>query len=91
MKTDMLSKPLEVGDYVYTIRKEYRDLVVARIVQFTPKQIRVIYPAGWTSNLHPELYLTSQVIKIETQDLVNIPSSTKQRLDQIYDQSVAAA
>lgn len=69
--TDLLNKSLQVGDHVFVTRKNYRDLVVAKITAFTPKQVRVVYPASWSSTSLEE-YLTSQVIKIETIDLKNI-------------------
>ena len=70
--TDLLRKPLVQGDYVFVTRKNYRDIVLARIVRFTPQQVRVVYP---TYNNYFEEYLTSQVVKVDPVDLENRPQS----------------
>ena len=92
MQTDMLNKPLEIGDYVFVTRKNYRDLVVSRVIGFTPKQIRVVYQASWSST-SSETYLTGQVIKIAPEDLVNLPAyeqKRKEALDQFFEKEKAA-
>lgn len=52
---DFLGKELELGDMVVTTRPNYRDLVKAKIVAFTPMKVRVEYK-GWSGNL--ETYLS---------------------------------
>ena len=44
---DFFGYELAVGDRVAFILNGYRDLVVARIVAFTPKQVRVSYVNTW--------------------------------------------
>lgn len=83
-KKDILGKPLEVGDYVFVTRKNYRDIVISRIISFTPKQVRVVYNANWTGSLYPEVYLTGEVIKIEEIDVNSIPQNTKTNLDTLF-------
>lgn len=90
MNTDMLNKPLQIGDHVFVTRKNYRDLVVARVIKFTPKQVRVVYKASWTSELRGETYLTGEVIKIEEKDLVNISATTRQNLQTLFNQEMGA-
>lgn len=65
---DLLGKTLAVGDYVFVARKNYRDFVLARIVGLTPKNIRVVYQASWSSNCI-ESYLTSQAIKVNEREI----------------------
>lgn len=78
---DILNRPLEEGDYVIVTRKDYRDLVVARIVGFTPKQIRVVYMANGN---YPQAYLTNQVVLINKSDL-NARKQDKILADQAYE------
>lgn len=83
-KKDILGKPLEIGEYVFVTRKNYRDIVIARVISFTPKQVRVVYNANWTGNLYPEVYLTGEVIKIEPVDVNAIPVNQKENLDNLF-------
>lgn len=40
---DIFGNELQVGDTVATMVKDYRELEVAKIIAFTPKQVRVEY------------------------------------------------
>jgi hypothetical protein len=40
---DVAKQELQVGDFVLVLLKHYRELVIATIIAFTPKQIRVSY------------------------------------------------
>lgn len=44
---DFLGRELAVGDEVVTTPKNYRGLVKATIVGFTPQQVRVVYMNTW--------------------------------------------
>lgn len=44
---DFLGKQLFEGDDVVTTPKNYRGLVKAKVVGFTPKQVRVVYINNW--------------------------------------------
>lgn len=49
---DILDQELAVGDDVITTPKNYRGLVKAKIVGFTPKKVRVVYMNTWNYG-HP--------------------------------------
>ena len=40
---DFLGKELQIGDSVVVVVPNYRELVLAQIVAFTPKKVRVVY------------------------------------------------
>ena len=85
MLTDTLNKPLTEGDYVIVVRKEYRGMVIGRILKFTPKQVKVLYLNNWNfSDPRPEEYLTTEVVKIEPEDVVRIKAELKVKLDEAY-------
>jgi len=48
---DFFNNELAVGDRVAFIPNGYRDLAVATIVAFTPKQVRVSYVNTWNYGL----------------------------------------
>lgn len=77
---DLLGKPLNVGDYVFVARKNYRDFVLARITALTPKNVRVVYHASWSSN-HLEHYLTNQAVKVNEQDIL---TNDKAKADEAF-------
>ena len=70
--TYFLNKHGAIGDYVFVPRKNYRDLVIARIVKFTPKQIQVVYMGQGN---YFETYLTPEVILINPSDLAARPKA----------------
>lgn len=57
---DFLGRDLEIGDAVVTTPKNYRGLVKATIVAFTPQQVRVKYINTWNYGKpgREELFLT---------------------------------
>lgn len=65
---DFIGKEIQSGDYVVVARKGYRDFVVAKVIDVTPKNVRVVYKASWTNN-YPESYLTGSAVKINVNDL----------------------
>ena len=44
---DFLGNELSVGDKVITIIPNYRGLVLATVIKFTPKKVRVSYKNTW--------------------------------------------
>ena len=44
---DFLGKQLDVGDEVVLTAPQYRHLVKAKVVAFTPKKVRVEYSNTW--------------------------------------------
>lgn len=44
---DFLGSTLEVGDRVVVTPKNYRGLVKAEVIAFTPKQVRLRYKNTW--------------------------------------------
>jgi hypothetical protein len=40
---DFLGKELRIGDSVIIVAPNYREFVLAQIVAFTPKKVRVVY------------------------------------------------
>jgi hypothetical protein len=70
---DFLGRELAIGDSVIVIAPNYRHFVLARVIQFTPKQIRVSFMNTW--NYGPEGHYTellqspSQLTKVDGPDL----------------------
>jgi hypothetical protein len=63
---DFLGRPLAVGDYVILIKPRYRELLLARITKFTPKQVRVVWgDKDWDQMIQH----ASQLCKVEGPDL----------------------
>jgi hypothetical protein len=44
---DFLGSELEVGDSVITIAPRYRQLVLSRVIEFTPRSVRVAFMNTW--------------------------------------------
>ncbi len=44
---DAAGNVLEVGDEVYVAPKNYRGLVKAKVIAFTPQQVRLEYINNW--------------------------------------------
>ena len=40
---DFLGKELQIGDSVVVVVPNYREFVLAQVVAFTPKKVRVVY------------------------------------------------
>lgn len=70
---DFLGRELEIGDSVIVIQPGYRDFVLARVIQFTPKQVRVSFMNTWNygaSGYYTELLQPpSQLTKVDGPDL----------------------
>ena len=45
---DFLGKQLDIGDEVVLTAPQYRHLVKAKVIAFTPKKVRVEYSNTWT-------------------------------------------
>ena len=69
---DFLNRELEIGDSVITIAPGYRSFVLARVIKFTPKQVRVAFMNTWN---YPDGYYTellqhpTQLTKVDGPDL----------------------
>jgi len=70
---DFLGRTLELGDSVIVIAPGYRHFVLARVIHFTPKQVRVSFMNTW--NHSGEGYYTellqgpSQLTKVDGPEL----------------------
>lgn len=49
MHKDRFNQDLQIGDTIVTMRKNYRELVTAKIIKFTPTKIRVEYQGRYSS------------------------------------------
>lgn len=63
--TDFLGIKLTEGDYVAAIRPRYRELVLGRIVKFTPKKVHVEYKLHYGNNLDTHLYSPTDLVRLE--------------------------
>lgn len=69
---DFLGRPLEIGDSVVAMAPGYRHFVLARVVAFTPKNVRVGYQNTWNyrSGMYMELLQDSnQLVRVDGPDL----------------------
>lgn len=70
---DFLGRDLEIGDSVVIIAPGYRDLVLARIMKFTAKQVKVSYMNTWNfgkpGRYAELLQYPSQLVKVDGPDL----------------------
>jgi hypothetical protein len=70
---DFLGRELEIGDSVIVIAPNYRHFVLARVIQFTPNQVRVSFMNTWnygSDGYYTELLQTpSQLTKVDGPDL----------------------
>jgi hypothetical protein len=70
---DFLGRTLELGDSVIVIAPGYRHFVLARVIHFTPKQVRVSFMNTW--NFSGDGYYTellqgpSQLTKVDGPEL----------------------
>jgi hypothetical protein len=85
MRTDKLNKDLVEGDYVIVVGKNYRNLVFAKVLKFSPKQIRVIYISHGNSS---QEYLTGEVVKVDPSDVDKIDSELRAKLDDAYERKI---
>lgn len=70
---DFLGRELELGDSVIIIAPSYRHLVLARVIGFTPKNVRVAYMNDWNfgaPGFYKELLqIGSQLTKVDGPNL----------------------
>ena len=69
---DFLGRDLELGDSVIVIAPGYRHFVLARVIAFTPKQVRVSFMNTWnfSDGYYTELLQgPSQLTKVDGPDL----------------------
>ena len=70
---DFIGRELDMGDSVIIISPKYRQLVLARIIAFTPKQVRVAYRNTWNygkEGMYMELLQwPDQLTKVDGPDL----------------------
>lgn len=70
---DFLGRELEIGDSVIIMAPKYRHLVLARIIKFTPTQVRVAFMNTWNygkPGYYTELLQSpSQLTKVDGPDL----------------------
>ena len=68
---DFVGQELAIGDYVAFSRTTYRDLVLGKIVAFTPKQVRISFKhkriVGETDTT---LNYSANVVKLEPNDVL---------------------
>lgn len=83
---DVINKPLELGDYVLVMVKDYRNFTLARVMGFTPSKVRVVYKSNGTNQLYPKHYLTDQVVKIT--EFEALSREEKENVDTLYIQEM---
>lgn len=70
---DFLGRDLELGDSVIIMAPGYRHFVLARVIKFTPKQVRVSFLNNWnfgSPGYYTELLqYASQLTKVDGPDL----------------------
>lgn len=70
MEKDILNQNLKIGDFCLVVEKHYRNLVLAKVLDFTAKNVRVLYI---NYNNRKDIYLTNQVVKIALTDTIAFP------------------
>jgi hypothetical protein len=63
---DFLKRELAVDDYVICIRSGYREFLLAQIIAFTPKYVRIKWGEGKYSQ---QLQTSDQLVKVSGKDL----------------------
>lgn len=61
---DFLGNELNIGDIIICNDKKYSNLIVAKIVKFTPKGLKAIYQNNLYNHLITSIFSSSQVIKL---------------------------
>lgn len=64
-KKDFIGLELNKGDFVAAVRPRYRDLVLGRIIEFTPKRVRVEYKLHYGDHMDTHLYESKDLVKLE--------------------------
>jgi hypothetical protein len=62
---DFIGRELKEGDFVAATRPNYKDLVLGRIVAFTPKRVRVEYKLHYGDRMDTHLYHSSDLVKLD--------------------------
>jgi len=68
-QTDRIQQRLEIDDWVAVSLSDYTDLIIAKVVGFTPKRIRVEYVprSSWHNELRKRTVASEQCVKIDSQ------------------------
>lgn len=68
-QTDRINQQLEIDDWVAVSLSDYTDLIIAKVVGFTPKRIRVEYTphASWHIEPRKRTISSVQCVKIDSQ------------------------
>lgn len=51
--TDKLNIPIQIGDTVAAAYSGYADILIATVIGFTPKMVKIDSGRGWTKNVYP--------------------------------------
>lgn len=68
-QTDRIQQRLEINDWVAVSLSDYTDLIIAKVVGFTPKRIRVEYVprSSWHNEIRKRTVASEQCVKIDSQ------------------------
>tara|TARA_R110000868_G_scaffold9620_4_gene47544 strand:- start:10677 stop:10940 length:264 start_codon:yes stop_codon:yes gene_type:complete len=64
---DKINQPLAVGDWVAVSMHDYTELVVAQVVGFSPKKIRIEYTSRHWQQPHRGTVMPGQAVKVDSQ------------------------
>ena len=64
---DRINQPLAVGDWVAVSMSDYTELVVAQVVGFSPKKIRIEYTGRYWQQPRRRTVMPSQAVKVDNQ------------------------
>jgi hypothetical protein len=62
---DFIGIELAESDFVAAMRPNYRELVLGRIVSFTPNKVRVEYRLHFGNGLDTHLYDSTDLVKLD--------------------------
>lgn len=70
---DFVGRPLELGDSVVVMAPGYRHLVMAKVIDFTPRSVRVAFMNTWNfgkTGMYTELMQSPDaLVKVDGPDL----------------------
>lgn len=64
---DRINQPLCVGDWVAVSMSDYTNLVVAQVVGFSPKKIRIEYTSRYMQQPRRRTVMPNQAVKVDNQ------------------------
>ena len=64
---DRINQPLAVGDWVAVSMSDYTELVVAQVVGFSPKKIRIEYTGRHWQQPRRRTVMPGQAVKVDSQ------------------------